>query len=550
MNLPMVRNSPTRSLLFMLTWVCTFCGSAKRNLRDNEYQYEELHKDMKCSHFGCFGKTTTFDIHPYRCYCDEACYKIFSDCCPDYERKCGRQELVAPKRSAWKCVEHDFLYWNEQVSGSIGVWMISKCPANWDSYEQRRKCENAPSNFSYPLEEAIPVVAAKGETYRNWYCALCNGVNNYTSWDFKVSVNPPDHLDMDSQLNFVLSEGGWILYIGPKRHQPRRFCFGKNFVDSCHLTNNSSSKACVEGPVEVVVDAHKKDTYFKNSACATCHGSHNINSFSMFQMRPELGSPLAFSIAYKRTEVIVTTKTTSYCPSGTIYDPARRFCRKGWQHSDDSSVSPTNEFLILLWFKYLRGRNAISSGPKNNDLKSALLTRFHLRPNQISGMSSYRQLYDLFVAKFRLTLTPFQNLILANPHDSNLNLTRENTAFSELLNFTKNFTLFWKDNIFSVNRVFSKRLSCYDRVRLQSGEYKTYENGSLVRNKTGKTFSLDDYTIVKEDNGSIILCRKLVLSDCPHGVYVPLNQSEYLNKLDSLSQCNRECFRFWRVSVK
>ena len=524
MNLPMVCNSPTRLLLFMLTWVCAFYGSAKKNHRDSPFGY--WNTVTKCSDSACFGKTTTFYTYPFGCYCDEACYKIFSDCCPDYETKCGRQEFVAQKPSAWQCIKHDFLNWKFTAYGVIGVWMISKCPANWGYDELRRKCENAPSKFSYPLEETIPVVVAKGETYRNWYCALCNGVKNYTAWDFNVSTEPPSELDMDSQLKSVLSNGGKIWYIGPKRYQPWRLCYGRNFVDNCNLRNNPSWKACVKGPVEVVVDENK-NTVFKNSACATCHGSHNITSYRMFLSFVLKTATMSFSIVYTPTKVSVPTEITSYCSTGTVYDPTGRFCRDELRHPDHLSVKQTNEFLILLWFKQLRGRNVISSRPENNDLESALLNQFYLRPNQISGISSYRQTYDLFVSKFFLTLTPSQNLILAKSEGSNLNLTHENTAFLELLNFTKNFTLFGKENIFSVKRVFSKRL-CYDRVKLQPDEYKTYENGSLVVNKTGKTFSLENYTVVKEEDGSIILCRKLVVSDCPQGACVLLNQSEYL----------------------
>ena len=117
---------------------------------------------------------------------------------------------------------------------------------------------------------------------------------------------------------------------------------------------------------------------------------------------------------------------------------------------------------------------------------------------------------------------------MANQHKSIINVTNQNTAFLELLNFTGNFALSWKENYFSVIKLISKRLSCYDEKKLQSHEYKVdKENGSLVVNKTGKIFSLEDYTLIKEESGNIKLCRKLLFSDCNESSFVPLNPDEY-----------------------
>jgi hypothetical protein len=80
-----------------------------------------------------------------------------------------------------------------------------------------------------------------------------------------------------------------------------------------------------------------------------------------------------------------------------------------------------------------------------------------------------------------------------------------------------------------VIKLTSKRLSCYDEKKLQSHEYKIdKENGTLVVNKTEKIFSLEDYTLIKEEGGNITLCRKLLLSDCNEGAFVPLSPDEYV----------------------
>ena len=555
MDQPIVCNSFIRLLLFMLTCVCVYCGPTKQNhqeidsklLKRIRLHQERLRRDLyglnevtKCSDSRqCFGNKTTFYTHPYRCYCDEACYKIFSDCCPDYEKQCGRQKLPKHKTSLWKCVEFDFNSWGgDYINGTTGVWMISKCPANWPSDKLKTKCENVPSKFSYPLEDYIPVVAAKGETYRNKHCALCNGVQTYTAWDFKVStyIIPPEKFDLDSKLKFIEDNGGTVV-IEPKRKQPWRFCFGRNFIDNCSLPDD---KACVEGPVEVVVYEGIARLYFKNSACATCNGFLDINYFSIGRSgtnRP-LRLPLPFSIVFdleKKASGISTINT--YCPPPpphTIYDSILKFCRKRWHLFSPSykltNDKLTNEFLIFLWFKQFGGRTFDYSNPEKHNLRSALITQFCLRHDQISEMTFHRQHEEnsLFVAEFHVTLTPFQSLLMANRQNGNFNLTYENTAFLELLNFTKAFTVSWQGNSFSVRKVLSKRLSCYDEINLQPNEYRIDGNRSFVVNKTGRILSLENYTLVEKEGGNITFCRKLVLSDCNEGAYVLLSPTEYV----------------------
>ena len=140
----------------------------------------------------CFNKMV-FLNRGRGCYYDRARFTIFSDCCPDYEKYCGPQELTKAKTSVWKCVDWR---WHKSctIRGVTGVWMAYKCPTDWSVEESRSRCENAPPKFSlqfsYPIEDHIPVIGTNGYTF----CALCNGIENYTAWNLGVSspVSPPD----------------------------------------------------------------------------------------------------------------------------------------------------------------------------------------------------------------------------------------------------------------------------------------------------------------------------------------------------------------------
>ena len=154
-----------------------------------------------------------------------------------------------------------------------------------------------------------------------------------------------------------------------------------------------------------------------------------------------------------------------------------------------------------------------------DDLKSALISGFFFQNKQISGIAFHRQdplKIDLPVATFRLVLTPPHSLILANKHK--YESTQKSTAFLKMFNFTATFYLYWKKKSFTVIKVSLKQLSCYGEGMFQPNEYKirvqNKKNGSFVVNKTGEVFLLRDYTLIKEDDGNIALCRKLTKQIC------------------------------------
>ena len=481
----------------------------------------------------CYDKMAFQTAATTDCFYDRACFTIFSDCCPDYEKHCGPQGSYEPKTSVWKCVDWDpYCFYG----GATGFWMVYKCPSDWPVEKSRSRCENAPpkifDQFSYPIEDHIPVVGANGYTYRNGFCALCNSMKNYTTWNFKVStpVVPPEGLDLNSKLKFIEKHGGKFAHIFPSDEQPRRFCYGRNYIANCKLTNDTSYEACVKGPVAIV---NRDNLHFKNEACGKCNGYPGLRGFNFVTIcRP--GGFEEFSLVFKLKstgEKVTTSTVLSRCPVGTVYDTDLKFCREGYMSSEPASISfgvtPTDQFRILLWLKQPGMRSTLK-----NDLNSALVSQFSLQPHQISpvilhGLYSW---YSYAVpATFRFTLTPFQSMIMRNQHRTNSNFTRKQSAFLQLLNFTGNFTIVGESYSFSVISVTSKQLYCYGGKTFSMHEYKIMKKtNKLVVNATGEVLLLKDYTLHKQEDGNVTLCRKLVWSDCAEGAYVPLNSNEYI----------------------
>ncbi|CAB4030069.1 Hypothetical predicted protein, partial [Paramuricea clavata] len=491
-------NGSRLSLLFITACVCVYCGPTEQSLRKNEsgtLKQTNLNEKSGWLHHERLRGELSDAVTQY------------------YEKQCGRQQLLEDKTSVWKCVELEVerYRWSCLMAGE------------------------------------------KDATYWNKHCAVCNGVENHTSWEVEVFtyVIPPDELDLDSKLKFIEDNGGWIKSVLPDPGQPWRFCFGRNFKDNCSSTNHLLYKACVEGPVEVVGG---EGNYFKNSACAECNGWDNIDSYDIDTRcdgpQPPGPDPEGFSIVFNLRKSSKSSTITSACPRDTVYDTTLKFCREGYVIP--SSGKLTSEFFIVLWFKLSRGWIAIHSTVEYN-FKLALIYRFSLQDDQISKITFHMPnrkspSHDFVVATFRLTLTPFQSLLMANQHKSIFNVTNQNTAFLELLNFTGNFALSWEEITFIVVKMTPKQLSCYVEKKLQSHEYKVdKENGSLIVNKTGKIFSLEDHTLIKEVDGNITLCRKLqLLSDCNEGAFVRLSPHEYVvfNNLTVYHNATERVFKF------
>ena len=234
----------------------------------------------------CTGNDTLFEkiYGYYNCYCDNACYETFQDCCPDFVKTCGEQKKTNTKNSQplWKCLAVGG--WNTSINcilyGPSGIWMIANCSRNWALDETRTRCENAPKHFSYPVENYLPVVGKNGFTYRNKHCAECNEETSYQSWRISVVegfTTPPEQYNLDDKLRFATGNGRKTVHIGPGSGMPRRYCAGVRYKDKCLNTSHPAYNDCLNGAVEIVGDWKKG--YFKNHACALCNREGTFKDF-------------------------------------------------------------------------------------------------------------------------------------------------------------------------------------------------------------------------------------------------------------------------------
>ena len=508
------------------------------------------HLDICGTSSQCSGNQTVFDTTSdyYNCYCDNACYEIFKDCCPDFVKTCGpQQETRKNSQTSWKCFEVDlplpgggcYLY------GPVGIWMVWNCPESWPTDQARAKCENMSEKLSYPIEDFLPVVGENGFTFRNKHCAECNGIKYYTTWDIdiRVPIPPPRNYNIDEKLKFALANNGSIQRIGPSWEQPRRYCAGIKYKDSCSNKAHPANSQCKNGPVETVSNSYR---YYKNEYCAFCNGESKDIRKGRRSMEACSGGPVfpkEFSIVFRldTNTKIESKRMEKACPEGLVYDDSLEYCREGLVVEAEDILSDV--FLVVLWFK--EGAIKIPLNPStfrtleplpniNNitvHLKSALIKNFLLKSNQITAVKLHRKnvLSTFLVATFHLQLTSYQELILANQNNaSRLNISKTSPKFLQLLKFTTNFTL--KSGIyrFPVVKLVSRQLACFQGRMLQPHEYKVDTiSGNIFDNTSKNVFSRNKYTFLGKIGENITICRKLVLSGCHDGAFVTLNTSEY-----------------------
>ena len=510
-------------------------------------------REMCSTSSQCTGNQTVFDTTSkhYNCYCDSACYETFKDCCPDFVKTCGpQQETRENSQMTWKCVELDGSRLGGQycyLYGPTGIWMVWNCSESWPTDQTRAKCENASEKFSYPIEDFLPVVGKNGFTFRNKHCAVCNGIKIFTTWDIviKLFITPPRDYSIDEKLQFALANGGHIERIGPAWEQPRRYCAGIKYKDSCSNKTHPANGQCKNGPVETVSNI---DMYYKNEYCAFCNGESKDITKGRRSIEA-CGSPVfpeGFSIVF-RTDTNVKSESQikeENCPPDLVYDDNLEYCREGFVTNAEDILSDV--FLVVLWFE--QGAVKIPTPPFNPftfrtlgplpninnitaHLKSALIKNFVLESNQITAVKLHRQNVQntFLVTTFHLQLTPYQEFILANQNNaSHLNISTTSQKFLELLKFTKNFTL--KSGIyrFPVVKLVSRQLACFQGRMLQPHEYEVdIISGNIFDNTSGTVFSRNEYTFLGKIGGNITICRKLVLSGCQDGAFVTLNTSEY-----------------------
>ena len=465
------------------------------------------------------------------CFCDQFCEQ-FEDCCADYDDYCAPLNLTSTVFSeTWQCG----ILREQKMSERLyfrGIWMISLCPKSWPQDAVRSKCVASPYSVLPDYKDGIPVVSSNGTTYRNRYCAKCNGehMEELSEYDLHESCFA-GHEDLRKCPNEIGQLSCVPLAWKPFDGVHRRYC--PALESKCQTGSSDLRKKCETGSVRLVFGLNQKGARvnYKNRFCAQCHGAKlllcgpglpvnlhqlekpgysaifNINRNPVTRILPSTLNPVAIS---------------GKCPEGQVYDLILKTCRQALM---SQSTTPTmKRYRVVLWIE-LKTRYFTKSTihTEERSIKESLVSTFGIQPFHLSNMRLYAR------EEFVLVALDVDFLFKRKQGDNRLNVDR-------MLNFTRPFSMKINNRTYNVYKGTARLLVCVRLEEFTSREYTflPLDQPAVYINGSREIFYKNQYyanTTTWEDCkvrpvGTISVCRLFLTANCS-GSYIPLERHEY-----------------------
>ena len=469
----------------------------------------------------CEGRCTNHTEWGYRkCYCDPDCYLVSNDCCTDYIKYCKPLKTVGrpTKKYNYSCK---------------GLLMVTQCPFGSPNNTVRAKCET-PNDEIKSVKDIYGFMKVTGDdntTFRNAYCASCNGVMNFKPWnlvsekltcknEYDNSVSP--NFNFTKTINTLLSHSKSIKTKRPK-NVPARFCRTSSIIDYC--PDGIQHLSCTYGNVMIVSYQQK---FYKNIHCATCHGKQEQFGCSSSSIVGLHFSSLTAVLNHK--EYLTVVKKHILDISGAIPD-------------DNPWVM---RFYVNVWLQHpLNVENNFSFTPREfHDSLAKHLNVSHLElfdtktatalPPQ--GTTYSYKVYSMIVQIQRKNF----DLLFKNPI---ANTSSPETVFLNYIHFSKLFTLEIKGVHCNVTKASFRPLLCLEKTNFTAKEYELQQQGRVFVPSTNRTYEKHEYynqTVEKNDEkrGNITVCERILPTKCNGSIMdytseeysVMTNLSIYVNK--------------------
>ena len=471
-----------------------------------------------------------------RCSCDPDCYEVFNDCCSDYTKYCGAQKPTETptKKYNYTCEKiGDVSSLRNYCFVDVGLWTVTRCRPKWPYDIFRTKCEAPLDNLDMPspdLYSYLPVLGHENTTFRNMYCAICNGVWKFEPWPL-YTVTPKHfnllhfdllHFNLTEQIHFLLRDGANFSLWSPGENLARRYCV-RNIIESC--PPDVKFESCTNGDVALISNVMNRYV-FKNSHCAACRG---IPREAFLCFRHYIGTklncflnqaPLSFSLVLDHN--LVKTE---------IKERVSKYEKEyGGIDAEENEQIP-KRFYIYSWLEPPRNSQNISFAP----------TEYHESLEEYLNVS-HLQLFDInittvlrpetttsffYIVSSTIILTPQQSLELLHT-SRNKNISTE----AKLLNyiyFSKPFTLHIKGIPYTVTKTTLRPLTCVEKRTFTPDEYTLQDQEEVFIPSTNKTYKNFEYyreNAEQLERGNITVCEKYIPIKC-NGSMVLYKPKEY-----------------------
>ena len=314
----------------------------EQNDSDYEFDYtnftsEECQEKWKCD------SSVTRSKPQHYCYCDKLC-SIYKDCC---------QNAIVSFEDNANDVVFDCIY-IPRIYDRWFVFVVNSCPKGTD-YELLRLCGELDEQNVYRSTPASALDT--GILYRNMYCAMCNGVEDYVFWTVRLQCgwthteNPT--LGSASIDELYLQDKCSFFYEAPRAEITYRQCYPKQ--SSCPDRSNEPMTSeseydtelkCKNGSIQYVFTS---DAIFKNPSCYECNkrlnttGSNasctrksmkNLNLTDVARYDGPYTLSMLFDLSKQQSFVtkgrdrLVKVETfAGQCEDGEAYDPLHGGCK-------------------------------------------------------------------------------------------------------------------------------------------------------------------------------------------------------------------------------
>ncbi|CAL1283319.1 unnamed protein product [Larinioides sclopetarius] len=270
------------------------------------------------------------------CECDSLC-NVFRDCCID---KANLAPLAPSRIRKYLCMVFGGQY-------KVGVYVVDTCPHNYRASATIRSLCQEGDDFSDPLMSAPATLVSAGTTFRNRYCAECNGASPSSLESWMVYMNcetliplrlNDSYIWQNVKYNFSLRTWGVkigdefhkceVLFNKPQNLSAVRFC-RTTTIDSCPSSFlRASVKRLCASYSAVVYDTVNA---YKNPHCAICNNKRATDLIcldsSMFTRNANRPFTFAHLLDVNRRDGDVVGMVER-CPSGEKWDPFFKKCRK------------------------------------------------------------------------------------------------------------------------------------------------------------------------------------------------------------------------------
>ncbi|XP_078373665.1 uncharacterized protein LOC144657232 isoform X1 [Oculina patagonica] len=313
--------------------------------------------------------------HLPRCFCDKFC-DDFGDCCFDFDALCRRH--VNPFKSPLTSNETCLVLKHGFIPGYISYAAWNTCPQNWTEGSVRQKCQDEDQNNIF---RNLPVFDRDSHvTYKNIFCARCNGAVNTAYWTLKFSCAKWFNT---TSFNFTsgmsLLHNNCSLKITPVDFQERylKRCIPR-FQDcsSIHQEKNESycQTECLRYAFPVCFDTGR--IRFGNLQCALCNGfkPSDLACDCLSGSRPGISSltilfdfsstSMSIKVHDRQQQVNKYDEQFWSCSSDEVYDPYAGSCKKiaspgsynHWQnkHNETQAWDPNCTFIAFNESDYMQ----------------------------------------------------------------------------------------------------------------------------------------------------------------------------------------------------